>query len=147
MEGAVRLLQKLLRGRAVQNMMFEGKERRAELIAELRAADEQLARQRRHEFELLQGSGTEAIDRVTSAAKTRVEGEVVSEMLDFLSKELSRSREVAKMRAFVIKAAEQRRVREVEEGGGGRLRICCVSAKTRSSGASCRCTRRHLAIL
>ncbi|GMF10576.1 unnamed protein product [Phytophthora lilii] len=116
-EDAVRLLQKLLRGRAVQNMMFEGKERRAELIAELRAADEQLALQRRHEFELLQGSGTEAIDRVASATKTRVEGEVVSEMLDFLSKELSRSREVAKMRAFVIKAAEERRVREVEEGG------------------------------
>ncbi|GMF17753.1 unnamed protein product [Phytophthora fragariaefolia] len=116
-EDAVRLLQKLLRGRAVQNMMFEGKERRAELIAELRAADEQLALLPRHEFELLQGSGTEAIDRVSSAAKTRVEGEVVSEMLDFLSKELSRSREVAKMRAFVIKAAEQRRVREVEEGG------------------------------
>ncbi|KAL3668275.1 hypothetical protein V7S43_006369 [Phytophthora oleae] len=117
LEGAVRLLQKLLRGRAVQNMMFEGKERRAELIAELRAADEQLALQRRHEFELVQGSGTEGIDRVETAAKTRVEGEVVSEMLDFLSKELSRSREVAKMRAFVIKADEQRRVREVEEGG------------------------------
>ncbi|KAG7393508.1 hypothetical protein PHYPSEUDO_007345 [Phytophthora pseudosyringae] len=116
-EDAARLLQKLLRGRAVQNMMFEGKERRAELIAELRAADEQLAVQRRHEFELLQGSGTEAIDRVAYAATTRVEGEVVSEMLDFLSKELSRSREVAKMRSFVVKAAEQRRVREVEEGG------------------------------
>ncbi|KAL4136716.1 hypothetical protein KRP22_000244 [Phytophthora ramorum] len=116
-EDAVRLLQKLLRGRAVQNMMFEGKERRAELIAELRAADEQLALQHRHEFALAQGSGNEAIDRVADAAKTRVEGEVVSEMLDFLSKELYRSREVAKMRAFVTKAAEQRHVREVEEGG------------------------------
>ncbi|RLN64194.1 hypothetical protein BBJ29_000344 [Phytophthora kernoviae] len=116
-EDAVRLLQKLLRGRAVQNMMFEGKERRSELIAELRAADEQLILQRRNEFELLQGSGEESINRVATAAKTRVEGEVVSEMLDFLSKELSRSREMAKMRAFVIKANEQRRVREVEEGG------------------------------
>jgi hypothetical protein len=116
-EDAVRLLQKLLRGRAVQNMMFEGKERRAELIAELRAADEQLALQRRQEFALLENSGNEAMDRVAAAAKTRVEGEVVSEMLDFLSKELSRSRQVAKMRAFVTKAAEERRVREVEEGG------------------------------
>ncbi|KAF4324541.1 hypothetical protein BBO99_00001737 [Phytophthora kernoviae] len=116
-EDAARLLQKLLRGRAVQNMMFEGKERRSELIAELRAADEQLILQRRNEFELLQGSGEESINRVATAAKTRVEGEVVSEMLDFLSKELSRSREMAKMRAFVIKANEQRRVREVEEGG------------------------------
>ncbi|KAG7401213.1 hypothetical protein PHYBOEH_002397 [Phytophthora boehmeriae] len=116
-EDAVCLLQKLLRGRAVQNMMFEGKERRSELIAELRAADEQLILQRRNEFHMLQGSGEESINRVATAAKTRVEGEVVSEMLDFLSKELSRSREIAKMRAFVIKANEQRRVREVEEGG------------------------------
>ncbi|XP_006905649.1 cilia- and flagella-associated protein 91 [Pteropus alecto] len=36
MEMAVIYLQKLLRGRAVQNMMFEGKEKRLELIQELR---------------------------------------------------------------------------------------------------------------
>ena len=34
------ILQKLIRGRAVQNMMYEGRYRRAELIAELRSADE-----------------------------------------------------------------------------------------------------------
>jgi len=34
------ILQKLIRGRAVQNMMYEGRFRRAELIAELRNADE-----------------------------------------------------------------------------------------------------------
>ncbi|RLN50875.1 hypothetical protein BBJ28_00016876, partial [Nothophytophthora sp. Chile5] len=114
---AVRLLQKLLRGRAVQNMMFEGKERRSELIAELRAADDQLALQRRHQATIRHRDIEEATERVAEAARTRAEGEVVSEMLDFLSKELSRSREVAKMRAFVTNAAEQRRVREVEEGG------------------------------
>lgn len=32
------LLQRLIRGRAVQNVMFEGKERRKELIRELRIA-------------------------------------------------------------------------------------------------------------
>jgi hypothetical protein len=37
---AVTLLQRLIRGRAVQNIMFEGKYRRRELIAELKAADE-----------------------------------------------------------------------------------------------------------
>jgi len=37
---ACMLLQKLIRGRAVQNTMFEGRYRRAELISELRAADE-----------------------------------------------------------------------------------------------------------
>uniref|UniRef100_A0A7S3M5Z5 Cilia- and flagella-associated protein 91 n=2 Tax=Spumella elongata TaxID=89044 RepID=A0A7S3M5Z5_9STRA len=35
------LLQRLIRGRAVQNIMFEGKHRRRELIDELKAADEE----------------------------------------------------------------------------------------------------------
>lgn len=37
---ACAILQKLIRGRAVQNMMYEGRYRRAELISELRNADE-----------------------------------------------------------------------------------------------------------
>ena len=37
---AVILLQRLMRGRAHQNMMFEGKEKRLDLIAELRATEE-----------------------------------------------------------------------------------------------------------
>ena len=37
---AIILLQRLLRGRAEQNMMFEGKEKRLDLIAELRATEE-----------------------------------------------------------------------------------------------------------
>jgi hypothetical protein len=40
---AVVLLQRLIRGRAVQNIMFEGKHRRRELIQELKRADEELA--------------------------------------------------------------------------------------------------------
>jgi hypothetical protein len=39
-QSAMILLQRLVRGRAVQNIMFEGKYRRAELIAELKMADE-----------------------------------------------------------------------------------------------------------
>lgn len=39
---ALILLQRLVRGRAVQNMMFEGKEKRLELIAELRACEDYL---------------------------------------------------------------------------------------------------------
>lgn len=34
------LVQRLMRGRAYQNMMFEGKEKRLDLIAELRATEE-----------------------------------------------------------------------------------------------------------
>lgn len=37
---AIILLQRLLRGRAQQNMMFEGKEKRLDLITELRATEE-----------------------------------------------------------------------------------------------------------
>lgn len=121
MVDAVRLLQKLIRGRAVQNMMFEGKERRTELIQELRASDEAEEARR-----TLAGAsskqklpfGAEDDDvRVASATLKKAEGEVVSEMLDFLYKELDRSKEVAKMREFVEKAADERRRREVEEGG------------------------------
>jgi len=37
---SVILLQRLMRGRAHQNMMFEGKEKRLDLITELRATEE-----------------------------------------------------------------------------------------------------------
>lgn len=37
---AIILLQRLVRGRATQNMMFEGKEKRLDLISELRATEE-----------------------------------------------------------------------------------------------------------
>ena len=37
---AIILLQRLIRGRAKQNMMFEGKEKRLDLISELRATEE-----------------------------------------------------------------------------------------------------------
>ena len=39
-ERAIILLQRLVRGRAIQNMMFEGKEKRLDLIAELRITEE-----------------------------------------------------------------------------------------------------------
>lgn len=37
---AIILLQRLIRGRAMQNMMFEGKEKRLDLITELRLTEE-----------------------------------------------------------------------------------------------------------
>lgn len=110
---AVRLLQKLLRGRAVQNMMFEGKERRAELILELRASDDEARRSKSSQLVLVSDDDA----KVARATLARAQGEVVSEMLDGLYKELDRAKEVAKMRAIVDAAAEQRRTREVEEGG------------------------------
>lgn len=115
---ATRLLQQLLRGRAVQNMMFEGRERRAELIAELRASDEaQRLAEQGQVPEDYQASGQDPGTLVARSTRSRAEGEVVSELLDFLSKELARATEVARLRAFVGAAVETRRTREVEEGG------------------------------
>ncbi|CAK4081965.1 unnamed protein product [Aphanomyces euteiches] len=101
---AVRLVQKLLRGRAVQNAMFEGKLRRAELIAELRS-DTGLPEE---ENEAAQ---------VEAATIDKAQGEVVAEMLDFLSKELVRVHEHSALSEFVMDAVYERRKREVIEGG------------------------------
>lgn len=105
---AARLLQKLVRGRAVQNMMFDGRARRAELIAELRASDSAAA---------LVALAPDTERRVAEATRRRAEGEVVSELLDALAKALDRSKEVERLRAFVGRAVSERREREVEEGG------------------------------
>ncbi|EQC40664.1 hypothetical protein SDRG_01742 [Saprolegnia diclina VS20] len=109
---AVRLLQKLLRGRAVQNTMYEGKDRRAELIAELRSTEDA------HGGDELEANEADShLVRLTKAATDKTQGEVVSELLDFLSKELVRVKEQATLNEFVREAEEERRKREVIEGG------------------------------
>ncbi|CCI50403.1 unnamed protein product [Albugo candida] len=112
---ALRLLQRLIRGRAVQNTMYEGKQRRAELIAELRESD-QAGRFLSGSFQV-QAEETE----ITKCAFSKVEGEVVSEMLDVLQKELIRNKEIEKVKEFAQKAAEDRHQREIEEGARRQL--------------------------
>lgn len=118
---AARLLQKLVRGRAVQNMMFDGRERRAELLAELRASDVAARSDTAAAIGLSASeggaNGMDTERRVAESTRRRAEGEVVSELLDALSKALDRSREVERLRAFVGQAVGVRREREVEEGG------------------------------
>mgnify|MGYP005991038877 CR=1 FL=1 len=116
-DNAVLLLQKLLRGRAVQNMMFEGKERRLELIEEMRQDlldDEQLAEVSRQERER---QAAAAVRVAQEAAVDTAAGEVASAALDFLSKELVRQGEATRVAAVVAHAEDTRRRREVEEGG------------------------------
>jgi len=116
-DNAVLLLQKLLRGRAVQNMMFEGKERRLELIEEMRQDlldDEQLEEVRRQEQER---QAAAAVRVAEAAAVDTAAGEVASAALDFLSKELVRQGETKRVAAVVAHAEDTRRRREVEEGG------------------------------
>ena len=106
---SVTLLQRLLRGRAVQNTMFEGKERRIELIRELRAADAAAA------------AGLQVADRkpvdVAVAGVDSVAGEVASSTMDFLSKELARKEQKDELESLARHANEVRRARETEESG------------------------------
>jgi hypothetical protein len=105
-EIAAMLLQRLLRGRAVQNMMFEGKERRLELIQELRA-EEALG------VEEARASGAEAVARRLATTMESLQGELVSKTLDYLSKELVRFKDERQIAEMVRQAEWTRRQREV----------------------------------
>ena len=111
------LLTRLLRGRAAQNAMFEGKERRAALIAELRESDEAqpppaLAAQE-DELRAKAERGIAVLDGALDTAQ----GETVSATLDMLAKELVRKEEQERISAMAGGAGDERRVREAEEGG------------------------------
>lgn len=116
---ALVLLQKLLRGRAVQNMMYEGKEKRRELIQELREATDLLTSR---EPELVdkddvERDRAERAARVLDSAVDSIQGEVASSMFDFFSKELVRMQEHQRVYRLSRVAGETRRIREAEEGG------------------------------
>uniref|UniRef100_A0A8C7FLI2 Cilia- and flagella-associated protein 91 n=1 Tax=Oncorhynchus kisutch TaxID=8019 RepID=A0A8C7FLI2_ONCKI len=102
-ELAVIYLQKLLRGRSIQNQMFEGKEKRLELIQELRTTH---ALQREEQ----------ELQRADTQENTHTHRQLV-DMLDFLSKELIRLQEERRIHAFTLLAERDRRLREAEESG------------------------------
>ncbi|KAH8073877.1 hypothetical protein JL721_2424 [Aureococcus anophagefferens] len=119
---AVKLFQRLIRGRAVQNQMYEGKERRLELIRELRAADEARAAETDDDAAADARSGAEVAAAENRAAVARaamgtIAGEMASSMLDFLSKELVRREEKERLKALAQRADNERRQREAEEAG------------------------------
>ncbi|KAG9471167.1 hypothetical protein GDO78_015569 [Eleutherodactylus coqui] len=124
-ELAVIFLQKLIRGRAVQNMMFEGKEKRLELIRELRTthalqAEGQLLKKEEKEATLAlqrQRELNEHKSSIEDEQLSRLEGEVLSDMFDFLYKELVRLQEERRIHAFAMLAERHRRIREAEESG------------------------------
>ncbi|XP_004633388.1 cilia- and flagella-associated protein 91 [Octodon degus] len=124
-EMAVIYLQRLLRGRAVQNMMFEGKEKRLELIQELRTSnalqeDEQLVKKAEKQVTLALQRQRNLHDHKVSQVENHLaglEGRALADMLDFLSKELVRLQEERRIHAFAMLAERQRRIREAEESG------------------------------
>jgi hypothetical protein len=114
---ALVLLQKLVRGRAVQNMMFEGKERRAELISELRESEQELADMENTKKEDLLNQQAERGIQILEGAMDTLQGEAISATLDFLSKELVRKNERERLQGVAADAQKERTVREAEEGG------------------------------
>ncbi|XP_077202407.1 cilia- and flagella-associated protein 91 isoform X2 [Paroedura picta] len=128
-ELAVITLQKIIRGRAVQNMMFEGKEKRLELIQELRTThalqeDGQSLKKAEKQVTLaLQLQRDLHEHKVSTMEKhlAQVEGRAIANLLDFLSKELIRLQEERRIHAFAMLAERQRRMREAEESGRRQL--------------------------
>ena len=111
---AIILLQRLLRGRAIQNAMYEGKEKRLDLIGELRRCGEMIElTEEEKEKEILQAYQERMLDGMAEA----LQGEMVSETLDALSKELVRLKQERKITAIVKFAERERRKKECEEAG------------------------------
>ncbi|XP_063371665.1 cilia- and flagella-associated protein 91-like [Cydia amplana] len=118
-------LQRIIRGRAVQCLMYEGRTRAAELTEELKtthglqkedkihiAKEEARAR----DYHVVQ---TQA-DREETAIATLVDelcGSTVSAALDFLEKELRRLREERRQHAFLLIAVRDKTMREAAEAG------------------------------
>ncbi|XP_067928775.1 cilia- and flagella-associated protein 91-like [Watersipora subatra] len=124
-ELAITYLQQIIRGRAIQNMMFEGKEKRMELIKELRSthalqnAEQEVKRQEKQATLALQRQRMlhDHKESHIDEALSELEGSSVGEAVDFLSKELIRLQEERRIHAFSMLAERRRRIREAEESG------------------------------
>jgi len=106
LDAAITNLQRLIRGRAVQVKMLNGRAKRQELINELRTP---VAVSPKVE-------GTSEL-LASKAAWDAVQGEVVSSTLDLLSKKLLHDEEEQKISNLVSEAIEKRRRREMIQAG------------------------------
>ena len=111
---AIILFQRLIRGRAMQNMMFEGKEKRLDLITELRATEEwKSTSDMPEERELLAAYQERIKDGVAEA----LQSSIISKTMDSLAKELVRLKQERHIAAMVRLAEDDRRQREAQESG------------------------------
>ena len=121
LQTAVVLLQRLLRGRAVQNTMFEGRYRRRELIVELRATDEAVAFAEANAEEMERMKNEEMTqkqsDDVKSSTVDAVAGAVSSNLMYGLVQEKTRNDEMVQLQSKTEAMFAQRRTLEAEEGG------------------------------
>lgn len=90
-------------------MMFEGKEKRLDLIAELRATEEYKAQtDNPDEHQLIENYQERVLDGVTEA----LQSSIISKTMDNLSKELVRLKQERRIAAMVRLAEDDRRRRE-----------------------------------
>lgn len=108
------LLQRLLKGRKEQNLMYQGKFKRTELIKELRAADYWKSNGVTEEENTVLDN---YVDKLTNGIIDAVQGSSISQNLDYLSKEMIRINQEKTINAVVHKAEDIRRKREAEEMG------------------------------
>lgn len=95
-------------------MMFEGKEKRLDLIAELRATEEWKAASDLEEEKVLIENYQE---RVLEGTAEALQAEIIAKTMDHLSKELVRFKQERRIAAMVRLAEDVRRRREAEESG------------------------------
>ncbi|KAA0161893.1 hypothetical protein FNF28_04890 [Cafeteria roenbergensis] len=117
LEQAVLLVQRLLRGRTVQNQLTDGKSRRMALIREIRLDLLRQAERRRVEEEEESADAARRLQRDEDASLARLAGDAGSATLDFLAKELVRTEQKRRIARIAGRAATERRRREAEEGG------------------------------
>jgi hypothetical protein len=95
-------------------MMFEGKEKRLDLIAELRITEEwRQASDQQEERNIIQNYQERVLDGVAEG----LQAELIASTMEELSKELVRFKQERKIAAMVHMAEQDRRRREAEESG------------------------------
>lgn len=114
-EEAMLLLQRLLRGRAVQNDFFEGKERCHGLIEELQAASNAKGHEEWWRPEKEKEDFHAQQDTAVQSVVDEAQGDVVFGTLDYLYKELLRQQEAAKVDRLRMLAEATRAEREAAE--------------------------------
>merc|ERR1719502_927270 len=114
-EVAVILLQRLLRGRMVQNMVYDAKEKRRELIEELRSVEQLEGTQAEWEEARAEAAKAQHEQAALDSSVGLLEGDMVGRSLDYLSKELVHRDEESRLRAIMEQAEEMREQRESAE--------------------------------
>lgn len=111
-EEAMLLLQRLLRGRGVQNDFYEGKERCKGLIEELQSASNAKDANKVWEPEQAKDAFRAKQEALAQSVVDGAEGDVIFGTLDFLFKELRRQQAMARVNALRAHAEAERRTRE-----------------------------------